>query len=441
MSDATVRPTPEEHLNRLSRQAEGLRAQLELFLGSSRTDRPEDVLTGLQQISQLLLMVKDEVKRGEEERRNLLALAEIGRMVNSSLDIESVLREVMDTIIRLTGAERAFLMLRSPSGEMENRIARNWEHESVADDERRISRTVVEWVANHGSAILTTNAMDDPRFSSHSSVVAYNLRSILCVPLKVKDELIGVIYADSRVQNALFSDDDRTLLTLFAHQAAVALENARLYQALAAAYDQTLEALASALDTRDRDTQGHSRRVVQYAMRIAREIGLPEDQWPDLQRGALLHDIGKIGVPDAILRKPGPLDDDEWKIMRRHPAYGRDMLDGIPFLQAPCQVVYAHQERYDGSGYPQGLVGEDIPLGARIFAVADAFDAITSDRPYRNAADIEEARARIRQASGAQFDPRVVEAFLRVPVADWEGERNNPNDEAEDRSSTLASEG
>ncbi len=166
-------------------------------------------------------------------------------------------------------------------------------------------------------------------------------------------------------------------------------------------------------------------------MLIAAHLAYPDSDLNDLQRGALLHDIGKIGIPDAILRKPGALDDDEWEVMRKHPEFGRRMLAGIPFLNRPLDVIYTHQERYDGTGYPQGLAGEVIPLGSRIFAVADTFDAITSDRPYRKAQSLEVARQVIRDNSGTQFDPKVVDAFLSLPdkvlVAEMQNSRQQPS--------------
>jgi HD-GYP domain-containing protein (c-di-GMP phosphodiesterase class II) len=429
MDDMTIRPTPDQHLERLSLQAEALRGELEAFLRAQGQEAPKGILASLTQMAHLLRSVQSDVAKADHQRSNLLALAEIGRMVNSSLDLQTVLREVMDTIVRLTGADRGFLMLKDEGGELETRVARNWERASLDPQEIHVSRTVVDWVVQHATPILTTNALDDPRFSAQESVVAYNLRSIVCVPLKAKDRLIGVLYADSRLKAGLFGDEDRALLTLFAHQAAVAIENARLFNALAEAYDQTLDALVAALDTRDRETEGHSRRVVRIAMLIAGQMAYPDEDLDDLQRGALLHDIGKIGIPDAILRKPGELDDEEWEIMRQHPEFGRRMLAGIPFLARPIDVIYAHQEHYDGSGYPQGLTGEAIPLGARIFSVADTFDAITSDRPYRKAQPLEAARQIIQDNAGTQFDPKVVEAFLSIPEDSLKGEMQSSRQE------------
>jgi response regulator RpfG family c-di-GMP phosphodiesterase len=186
------------------------------------------------------------------------------------------------------------------------------------------------------------------------------------------------------------------------------------------AYRSTLNALTAALDARDSETSGHSRRVVSFSLRLGREMGLDADELRALEFGALLHDVGKIGVPDAILRKPAQLDDDEWLRMRCHPLYGERILQGVEFLRGASLVVAQHHERWDGTGYPAGLRGRDIDLNTRIFAVADAYDAITSDRVYRAAKSYEAAAAELQEWAGRQFDPEVVAAFLRVAPAEWQ---------------------
>ncbi len=186
------------------------------------------------------------------------------------------------------------------------------------------------------------------------------------------------------------------------------------------AYRSTLRALTAALETRDLETHGHSERVVTYSLRLGREYGLDSHRIKALEFGSLLHDIGKIGVPDSILRKPAKLTDDEWVLMRQHPVHGRQILRGIEFLEGAARVVAQHHEQWDGSGYPTGLSGEDIDVCARIFAVADAFDAITSDRVYRKGKPYEAAAQELDDWAGKQFDPKVVEAFHRVPKEDWE---------------------
>ncbi len=243
-SEATTRPTAEQHLLRLSRMAEEMRASLAAYrstLGRQQARFPAAVLDGLRQMSGSLASLRQWVEDIEQERRNLHALAEIGQVVNSSLDLQTVLNEVMDTIIRLTGAERAFLMLRTDEGRLETLVARNWERASLDSSEQAISHTIVERVARSGEAVLTTNAQADPRFDSQASIVAYNLRSILCVPLKVKGTLTGVIYADNRAREGLFSERERSLLSAFGNQAAVALENARLFESVRRTLDEVTE--------------------------------------------------------------------------------------------------------------------------------------------------------------------------------------------------------
>jgi putative nucleotidyltransferase with HDIG domain len=194
----------------------------------------------------------------------------------------------------------------------------------------------------------------------------------------------------------------------------------RALNSLEGAYRSTLKALTAALETRDSETHGHSERVVSYSLRLGREYGLNSAQMKSLEFGSLLHDIGKIGVPDSILRKPAKLTEEEWVRMREHPLHGQQILRGIEFLQGASRVVAQHHEKWDGTGYPLGLRNEDIDICARIFAVADAFDAITSDRVYRSGKPYEAAAQELDDWAGRQFDPKVVEAFHRVPKEDWE---------------------
>ena len=185
-------------------------------------------------------------------------------------------------------------------------------------------------------------------------------------------------------------------------------------------YDVTLEALGDALDLKDSETEGHSKRVTAYTIALARAMGIPPVEIKVIARGAFLHDIGKMAIPDDILRKPGSLNNEEQDVMREHCARGYNMLRKIPFLAEAAEIVYTHQEHYDGSGYPNALRGPAIPVGARIFAVADALDAITSDRPYRKAHSFDAAREEILRCSGSQFDPVVVEVFLKIPNELWQ---------------------
>jgi putative two-component system response regulator len=194
-------------------------------------------------------------------------------------------------------------------------------------------------------------------------------------------------------------------------------ERAKLREAnehLLAAYEETIEGLSHALDLRDKETEGHSLRVTELTIRLAQAYGLTEEEITHIRRGALLHDMGKIGVPDAILQKPAALSDEEWRVMRKHPQYVYDMLYSVQYLRPALRIPYCHHEKWDGTGYPRGLKGEQIPISARLFAVADVWDALTSDRPYRPAWSREQALDFIREQSGSHFDPQAVELFLRL---------------------------
>jgi putative nucleotidyltransferase with HDIG domain len=244
-----------------------------------------------------------------------------------------------------------------------------------------------------------------------------NFVSHQIAPLVAKGQVKGVleIFQRSRLAPDLeWLDFLETLST----QAAIAIDNAGLFERLqrsnlelSLAYDTTLEGWAHALELRDQETEGHTQRVTELTLDLARLMGVSDANLLHIRRGALLHDIGKMGVPDSILLKPGPLTPDEWEIMRRHPTYAYDMLSSITYLRQSMDIPRYHHEKWDGTGYPYGLKGEQIPLSARIFTVVDVWDALCTDRPYRPAWAKEKAKAYIRQQSGHHFDPQVVNRF------------------------------
>jgi cyclic di-GMP phosphodiesterase len=248
-------------------------------------------------------------------------------------------------------------------------------------------------------------------------------------PVNIEEVLISAERALERRQLLMERREYHTLLERRVAEATRDLK-ATLNE-LEDTYRTTLEALGSALDTRDIVQGSHSRRVVGYSLELARAHSVPESQLRDIEHGVLLHDIGKIGIPDGILLKPGPLGPEEWKIMRTHPDLGRQLVERIPFLRGAVPIVYHHHERWDGTGYPVGLSGAAIPLGARIFAVADAFDAMTCDRPYSVAISFEAARREIERSSGTHFDPAVVDTFLKIPLALLESIRNESGNTAQ----------
>ena len=240
------------------------------------------------------------------------------------------------------------------------------------------------------------------------------------IPLISKGEVKGVMTVFHRKEftpNPAWS----SFLETLAGQAAIAIDVTQMFDKLqranvelAVAYEATIEGWSQAMDLRDKETEGHTQRVTQMSLRLGKAMQLSEEEILHMRRGALLHDIGKLGVPDHILLNPNKLTDEEWLIMRKHPEFAYDMLHSIAYLRGSLDIPYCHHEKWDGTGYPQGLKGEQIPLAARIFAIVDVWDALTSDRPYRKAWSKPDALQYIREQSGKHFEPKVVEAFLKV---------------------------
>ena len=248
----------------------------------------------------------------------------------------------------------------------------------------------------------------------------YDIRSLAYAALEREGKPLGVLLAVSTEEEKVLTPDAPELLAGIANLAASAIDDAVLFEKLKhaniellQAYDSTIEGWAYALDLRDEETEDHSKRVTELTMLIAQKMGIKDEELVHVKRGALLHDIGKMGVPDSILLKPGPLTDEEWEVMRKHPIYAYEMLSRVDYLRPAIDISYCHHEKWDGSGYPRGLKGEEIPLPARIFAVVDVYDALTSDRPYRKAWSKEKALALIKEDSGKHFDPEVVKVFLQ----------------------------
>jgi putative nucleotidyltransferase with HDIG domain len=412
-------------LHSIQQQFRDARALLVNVVGSLTRIGGPVVSTAVQDISRITQALSDLEQSTNDylniRQSQLGALMGVGRAINSSLGLNRVLEEVMDTLIELMRAERGFLMLRESTGELVVRIGRGIAHVSLEEASFKVSQTVVRRVAERGEPVLTTNAQNDPRFVGQVSIAAFQLRSILCAPLKIKNDLIGVIYVDNRARAGIFQEHDLALIMAFANQAAVAIDNARLFDNLQAknreledAYQATLEGWVQALDMRDKETEGHSQRVSILTQRLARSLGVSDEELVHITRGALLHDIGKMAISDKILLKPGKLTDDERAVMQKHPEYAYDMLKRIDFLYPAIHIPYCHHEKWDGTGYPRRLKGEEIPFPARIFPAIDVYDALISNRPYRGGLPVDQVREMIRKDSGTHFDPQVVEAFLAM---------------------------
>jgi len=393
-----------------------------IYVNRTKDGQASALIKDLSQLSSSLDKVKDSVTvQMQAHEKQFGALVDLGSVINSSLGLKRVLSEVMDRLIALMSAERGFLLLRESNGELKVQVARGIDHADLEEAQFAVSKTIIHRAAETGEVVLTTNAQEDPRFQDQVSVAAYHLLSILCAPLKLKDDLIGVIYVDNRVRSGLFQKSDHALISAFANQAAVAIDNARLFDDLQAsneeletAYQATLEGWVRALDLRDKETEGHTQRVTTLTQRLAKTLGVDGDAYMHLTRGALLHDIGKMAIPDGILLKPGDLSPEERALVQRHPIYAYEMLSPIKFLLPALDIPYCHHEKWDGSGYPRGLKGTDIPVAARIFTVADVWDALVSDRPYRKGLKPVDIRKHMAEQSNIHFEPRIVEAFLSL---------------------------
>ncbi|HCK66493.1 MAG TPA: hypothetical protein DHW49_09520 [Anaerolineae bacterium] len=414
-------PVEENVIHQISEiQKSVMQAMLQL----ARTNHPQFTYVNreLGAIVNTIATLKDNVQAHfNAHQKKVEALVGVGSAINSTLGLKRVLEEVMDSIIALMNAERGFLMLKDESGVMIPQIARGMAQTDLLKDSFAISNSIIKRVADTGEAVLTTNAQEDPRFDQQASVAAYHLLSILCAPLKVKDVLIGVIYVDNRAQSGIFHNDDLEIISSFSNQAAVAIENARLFDGLKSsneelqiAYQATLKGWVRALDLRDKETEGHTQRVTSLTLKLATAMGIEGDNLIHIERGALLHDIGKMAIPDGILLKPGGLTTEERSLIEKHPVYAYEMLNPIKFLQPALDIPYCHHEKWNGTGYPRGLRAEQIPLAARIFAVADVWDALVSDRPYRKGLDPRDVKEKIKADAGSHFDPRVVDVFLRL---------------------------
>jgi len=290
-------------------------------------------------------------------------------------------------------------------------------------DEKRgfeISRTLFNLAIRDKVSILTVDAVDDSRFGMAESVVGINLRSCMCAPLALKDKVIGILYCDNRTQKACFDNEDLELLSAMANQIAVALSNAHLYEEVQRAYHEAILALINAIEAKDPYTIGHTQRTSRYALGVAQELGLSENQCQRLKTAAELHDIGKIGIREKIMTKPSALSGSEYHTIQEHVIVGEKILKPITYLQFVLPIIRGHHENFDGSGYPDGLKGEDILLESRILAVADSFDAMTTQRPYNAPMSFAEGLEECKKKAGVQFDPKIVEALERFISANFE---------------------
>lgn len=355
----------------------------------------------------------DELESSRQLVKKLLS--RIGTAIVSYEGIDNILNMVIEnTVSALEGQMGSLMLVDGETQELylKTTWSRNGEIANTAY-RLKLGEGVAGWVAKEGRPMRSAGAPSVLGFTGHA---AGGDGAVLCVPLKLRDQAIGVVAVLRLNASRTFTDDDESLVTNIGSQMAVAIENYRLNLDVERTYVETIMALALAVEAKDPYSAGHSKRVGFYATQIGEVMGLDQETLRTINDAGVLHDIGKIGIKDDILLKPNPLTPDEEKIMQQHPIIGEAIVKPVRSLQRVVALVRHHHEKYDGTGYPGALKGDQIPLGARILAVADTYDSMVTDRPYRKRLPLETAKAELRKYAGQQYDPAVVEAFLRVLV-------------------------
>lgn len=353
----------------------------------------------------------------EKKLKELEILLSVSSVINSSLDSSEICLRTIEAITTLLNAEAGSLLLRDEkTGELFFDVATGEKGEQLKQARLKKGEGVAGWVLEHGETVIVNDVLSDQRFFRSADMKSgFKTRNIICIPVCSKGRIIGVLEGINK-KDGDFSEDDGELISALANQVAIAVENARLYNELKDTFHITAEALAETIELRDPYTGGHTKRVMKYSLAIGQNMGMNKEELENLKLAAILHDIGKIGVKDDVLLKQSQLTDDETLKMELHTKYGSEILGHIKKLKDIIPGVRGHHERYDGKGYPDGLANSNISLAARIIAVADTFDAMTTDRPYRNGLSVEQALDELRRCSGTQFYSEAVEAFFNA----WE---------------------
>ncbi len=343
----------------------------------------------------------------------LIALLRAGHHLVHLERVEDLLDSILNDAVSTLDAQRgAIVLAEGPNGPLRLRALASG-HSQLAS-RTGFSQSLAQRCFTRGESILCSSVDEDPELAGARSIAEGTMASVLCVLLRTPRKRLGVLHLDRGPMQAPFSKDDLHLADALAAHVSAGIDNAELLRRQRELFFATINMLASAVEMRDEYTHNHTQRVTEYSLLLAQQLELPEDQIILLRRGTPLHDIGKIGIDDAILRKPGKLTAQEFDVMKTHTTKGAKILEQVADFADVIPIVRSHHERWDGGGYPDGLKGEDIPRLARIVAVADTFDAMTSDRPYRKGLAPEIAFAEVEKQAGKQFDPEIAKAFLEI---------------------------
>lgn len=343
-------------------------------------------------------------------------LMKLTEYVNSTLNIDTLFEMILEISTDTLGAEAGSIMMLDDEKQTLRFVAVSGaKSHKLKDIKVPVGEGIAGWVVREDKAVLITDVQNDPRFFKKADQKTdFKTKSVLAVPLRAKNSLIGVVEVLNKKNNEPFNNDDLLMLEALSNQAAVAIENARLYANVKELFVNTVRSLATAIETKDVYTRGHSERVTMYAELIAKALDFTEEETENLNLAGILHDIGKIGVDESILRKPAKLTDAEFIEIMKHPEYAANILEAIPQLRHIIPAVKHHHERYDGNGYPAKLKGEDIPYFSRILAIADTFDAMSSSRPYRTALPFQVCLEEIKNCAGTQFDPELAQVAVKA---------------------------
>ena len=363
----------------------------------------------------------------QENNARLNLLYEVGKKVGSVPRMTRLLEQVVKmTQHTLNASASSVLLTDDKEGELIFEVAGGPAGKSLRRVRLSAQSGIAGWVVHNGKPLIINDVQQDQRFDRTMDIsTGFVTKSLICVPLIIHRKIIGVIEVLNKLDGSDFTERDLGAVVSVASTAAMAIENTRLQQSILDAYNSTIKALAAAIDAKDPYTRGHSQRVMKYALFGGTSLSLAGEELEVLEHAAILHDIGKIAVDDRILKKPDSLTPEEWDIMHQHPLIGANMIKGVPFLKEASKLVLYHHERYDGKGYLAGLKGEEIPMGARLIAVADTFDTMTTDRSYRPALSVDYSISELQACAGTQFCPVAVEAFTsglrrnakRLPVS------------------------
>jgi putative nucleotidyltransferase with HDIG domain len=357
-------------------------------------------------------VMEEDLPRRQKALKDLTTLYRMGNIINALQDSSRLFDTIMDIVFQVIKADRGFLaILDEETGELIPKAVRK--RENMTDTSSlTISQGIIKRVMDKGTSLLISDALADERLRKRDSIVAQNIRSCLCVPLKSRNKILGFIHVDSLATSDAFSKDDLRLLSAIGAQAGIAIENTQLFEKLQELMFGSIRALVATIEAKAPYWRYHSQRVADISSLIAQELGLSAEEQKTIELAALLHDVGKIGTPETILHKDGALTPQQKAVVHSHSSHGANIVSNIKGIDDIVRAVRHHHERFDGRGYPDGLKGEAIPLYSRIIALADAYDAMTSIRPYRENKPLAEVISEIEKGTGKQFDPSIVAVFL-----------------------------